>query len=926
MDTEIIVVPHTHWDREWYEPFQRFRLRLVALLDEVFERMEDDPRQRFTLDGQLAAVEDYLEVRPERREQIAALVRAGRLAVGPWQILLDEFLCSGENIVRNLERGLAGSTALGGAMPVGYLPDMFGHVAQMPQILAGAGLAHACVWRGVPDRIRYHAFAWEAPDGTAIRTEYLPGGYGNAAGLMDDAALVTRRATDLVARLRAWRPDLPQDPMLAMYGADHAAPAPDAPDLLAAAGAAGVQLRLGTLSEYFVTQPATVEGLPAVRGELRSHARANILPGVISVRGHLKQAMGRAERRVERYAEPLAALWHDPSVQRFLDMAWTRLIDASCHDSVTGCGCDETAQHVAARLAEADELGRAVCDLVGARLAATVPRDGYLVFNPTPAPRTALVRLDVELPPGAVAVGLTDSAGRTTMAQLLDRAPTLLADDLVPAVELPAVLGRVHGRELYGQEITAWSVSAADATLTFGVARHGDPAFDLEDVRIALADAAGTDPWRVRIGAAPRVTVAALVDVPALGHAGVRPVPLPSPDQVTPDHPDGSGAAARATDGRTLDNGLLRVEVAEDGTLRLSTPDGLTATGVGRLVDGGDVGDSYNYAPPAADGLIDRPHAVRTVVVHDGPVVAVLQVVRDYRWPAAADIDAGSRSVTTEAVTVATRVELRAGERFARLRIEFDNRCDDHRLRLHLPLPCPARSSYAEGQFAVVERGLTAEGGGGETPLPTFPASGFVAAGDRDGSLAVLLTQPTEYELVDEGRELAVTLLRSIGMLSRNRHALRDEPAGPQLPTPRAQCRGDRSVDLAVLPFRGAWHAAGVIEATEAYRHELLGFPGTADASAALPPPVTGLTVDGRGVILTSLRDRGGRAELRVVAETPAATAAVIRAGRGIREAWRADLLGRPGDRLTVDDDGAVRLPLRAWEIATVQLDMAEPA
>ncbi|MGW5669197.1 glycoside hydrolase family 38 N-terminal domain-containing protein, partial [Micromonospora sp. NPDC003776] len=501
MTTEIIVVPHTHWDREWYEPFQRFRLRLVALLDDVFDRMAADERQRFTLDGQLAAVDDYLEVRPERREQVEALVRAGRLAIGPWQILLDEFLCSGENIVRNLERGLARSTELGGAMPVGYLPDMFGHIAQMPQLLAGAGLAHACVFRGVPARVRSHTFAWRSPDSTTIRTEYLPGGYGNAAGLMDDPRLVTRRAADLAERLTGWRPDGVDTPILAMYGTDHAAPAPDAPDRLAAAALDGVRLRLGTLAEYFATQPTTVDGLPVVAGELRSHARANILPGVISVRAHLKQAMGRAERRVERYAEPLAALFGDRSTQRFLDMAWTRLIDASCHDSVTGCGCDETAEQVAARLAEADQLGRAVCDLVGGRLAAGVPRDGYLLFNPSPTARTAVVRLDVEAPAEGP-VGLVDAAGTVVPAQVLDRARTLLADDLVPAGELPAVLTRVHGTELYGQEITAWSVSPADAALTFEVARHGDPTFDVEDVKLALADAAGPDRWRVRIVAA----------------------------------------------------------------------------------------------------------------------------------------------------------------------------------------------------------------------------------------------------------------------------------------------------------------------------------------------------------------------------------------------------------------------------------------
>jgi mannosylglycerate hydrolase len=927
--TEIILVPHTHWDREWYEPFQRFRLRLVALLDEVFDRMERDPRQRFTLDGQLAAVDDYLEVRPERREQVVALVKAGRLAVGPWQILLDEFLCSGENILRNLERGLSRSAELGGAMPVGYLPDMFGHVAQMPQILAGVGLAHACVWRGVPDRIRSHAFAWEAPDGTAIRTEYLVGGYGNAAGLMDDPALVTRRATDLAARLGSWRADGKPGPMLAMYGADHAAPAPDAPDVLAAADAAGLRLRLGTLSEYVATQPAAVDGLPTVAGELRSHARANILPGVISVRAHLKQALGRAERRVERYAEPLTALWHDPSVHRFLDMAWTRLIDASCHDSVTGCGCDETAEQVAARIAEADQLGRAVCDLVGARVAGAVPNDGYLVFNPTPATRTALVRLDVEAPAAGKALDMVGPDGRARPAQTLDSAPTLLADDEVDGAGLAIVLDRVHGRELYGQEVRAWSVEAAEGALTFEVARHGDPAFDINDVYDALA-ALPADPdrrWRVRIVAAPRHTVAALVDVPPLGFTALRPVPAAGSAGSSP--AAGSAGSSPAAcpapvviDGRTLDNGLLRVDIADDGRLRLSTPDGLVVDGLGRVADGGDVGDSYNYAPPLTDEIVDEPHAIRTLVVHDGPLVAVVDVERDYHWPARADITAGVRAADTAAVTVTTRVELRTGERFARLRIEFDNRCDDHRVRLHLPLPVPARSSYAEGQFAVVERGLTAEGGGGEVPLPTFPASGFVAAGGPAGSLAVLLTQPTEYELVDDGRELAVTLLRAIGMLSRNRHALRDEPAGPELPTPQAQCRGERSMDLAVLPFSGAWHDAGVLAAAEAYRHELLAFAGTAEPSTALPAPAEGLAVDGGGVVLTSVRERAGRVEVRLVAESPADTVATLRAGRPVRAAQRTDLIGRPVAELSVVGD-TVRLPLRAWEIATVQLDLS---
>src|SRR5258706_4699744 len=167
-------------------------MRLVELIDELLDSMEADERLAFTLDGQVATVDDYLEVRPAGRERIVRLIAQGRLAIGPWQILMDEFLVSGETIIRNLELGWHAAEALGAAMPIGYLPDMFGHVAQMPQILRRAGIGHAVVWRGVPAAIDRHAFRWIAPDGSTVRTEYLLGGYGNARGLfmISDPAIV----------------------------------------------------------------------------------------------------------------------------------------------------------------------------------------------------------------------------------------------------------------------------------------------------------------------------------------------------------------------------------------------------------------------------------------------------------------------------------------------------------------------------------------------------------------------------------------------------------------------------------------------------------------------------------------------------------------------------------------------------------------
>src|SRR5204863_957594 len=184
-DLSVFLVPHTHWDREWYRPFQSFRILLVDVVDEVLDALEADERLRFTLDGQLATVDDYLEIRPEAEPRIRALVESGRLAIGPWLTLVDEFLVDGETIVRNLAAGLARAADFGGTMRVGYLPDMFGHVAQMPQILRAAGIETAVVWRGVPAAVDRHRFLWEALDGSAVVAEYLPAGYGNAAYLFE---------------------------------------------------------------------------------------------------------------------------------------------------------------------------------------------------------------------------------------------------------------------------------------------------------------------------------------------------------------------------------------------------------------------------------------------------------------------------------------------------------------------------------------------------------------------------------------------------------------------------------------------------------------------------------------------------------------------------------------------------------------------
>jgi len=899
---DLFLAPHTHWDREWYEPFQRFRLRLVEMLDEVLEQAESDPRFRFTLDGQMAAVDDYLEVRPENAARLRALVASGQLAVGPWQILLDEFLCSGENIVRNLELGMSRALALGGGMPVGHLPDMFGHCAQMPQVLSGAGLRHACVWRGVPGEVTQHAFRWEAPNGSSVRAEYLPAGYGNAAYLFTDPEAVDEQIRDFADRMQPW---YGATEILAMYGTDHTLPIRGLVDIVSRQRS-GRTVRVGTLADYLHEQDLAGEELPTVRGELRSHARANILPGVLSARTHLKLALRRAERMVERYAEPFATLYATSWPQAYLDLAWDRLIACSCHDSVTGCGVDETAQQVGARIAEAEQAGQAIRDAVVRGIADRVPRGRLVVVNPSPCERVGWIEVDVTVPGDAEHVVLEMPDGARLATQELSRSEPVLWERVLAAADLTSSLfASIHGHELFGQTILGAQLHAEERSLTFTVgATPGTPAFDLVRLRRDVERAASAGgPWTVRILEDERRRVAAMVPVPPLGWVAVHPVP-------------GRGAVPEPVlvDGRVLDNGLLRVSVDADGVVQLRAGDGTELTDVARLVDGGDRGDTYNYAPPGTDEVVTRPVRVTVEVTEHGPLRGVIAVRRDYQWPRRVDWAADRRCADLLENETVTRLELRSGEPFLRMEVRVGNRCEDHRLRLHVPLPRPTDTSAAEGQFAVVDRGVTAEGGYGETPIPTFPAAGFVDA----GGVALLLDRPSEYELVDGGRELAVTLLRSVGRLSRNVHPYRAEPAGPQVETPAAQCLGESVTTLALLPHASSWHADGVLAAAEQWSHDVVVTPTTGSASAPGPAPSSdGLRVEGEGVVMSSLRRRADWLELRLVAEHPQPVSATVRGG--VTAARRCDLLGRPGAAIDVAE-GELSLVLQPWEIATLQL------
>ena len=927
----IHLVPHTHWDREWYEPFQVFRMRLVELVDELLDSMDADDRLAFTLDGQVATVDDYLEIRPAARPRIERLIAEGRLAIGPWQILMDEFLVSGETMIRNLELGWRGAEALGAAMPVGYLPDMFGHIAQMPQLLRRAGIRHAVVWRGVPAAIDRHAFTWRSPDGSSVRAEYLVGGYGNGAYLL---AIPDRLAEKVGRYVDASRAFYGDRSILAMYGTDHAVPSPALARIVADANAArdDIVVRIETLTEYIRAFDASVAEpdasgsavAPVWTGELRSAARANMLMNVTSARIDIKAAAARAERTLERYAEPLAALHGEAWPERLLELAWRRVVDNSAHDSICGCSQDAVVDQVLTRFAEAQQIGRGVVVAAIRPLAAAAPRGSVVVVNPSPFVRTDVVEVELDVPAAWESVELELPDGRRLATQLLDRPETVLRRLRLAGRQIPELFARrLHGRELFGHSLDGHLVRR-DGPEPQLMLLMDDPAappdFDVDALLDAVAAETAADPaemWEVVVARGDQRRLVAAVPVTALGSTVVRAADGGSPAAAS--------AGVQPTDvpvvigERSLDNGLVRVEIDADGTFRLDGG-GSRLAGVGRLVDGGDFGDTYNYGPPAEDRLIERPTTVVVQPIETGPIRGAVEIVARYDWPIGLRAGGAGRAEATAPVEVTTRLELRTGEPFVRVALSFTNPARDHRVRFHVPLPAPTDHSSAEGQFAVADRGLTAEAGHGEVPTPTFPAHGFVHA----AGVTVLLDHVTEYELVD-GRELALTVIRSTGLISRNDNPFREDPAGPEVPVPDAQLVGPWRFGFALLPHTGSWNdgaeRASVLSAAEAYHLPAITAPATGPAAAAASE-TQGIRIGGAGVVLSALRRRDDELEIRLVAESPTPTVATLAAPGGFAAAREVDLLGRTGAALTLEPDAALRLPLRAWEIRTVRVTL----
>jgi mannosylglycerate hydrolase len=420
-----IVVPHTHWDRAWYLPFQAYRLRLVEMIAGLLDLLESGSLPAFVLDGQTVILEDHLAVRPQDGPRIRSLVESGRLKLGPWYTMPDCFLARPESLIRNLQRGMTIAAEYGGVSRVGYVPDSFGHFAQLPQILAGFGIDSFLFMRGMPVDLRDRhgsIFVWRAPNGSEVLATFLREGYfplgalgqasfhGRYDGLPADSALARTRLSHTLERVLPFHP---QPVVVLPAGGDHLPARGDLVGLVDELNAsqADVELRFGTFDSYVADLQASVDRavLPVYEGDLLGQADHPLLRNVLSSRIDLKILNHRGQSVLTRVAEPLMA-WAginglpvvEPAV---LQIAWDALLKNHAHDDICGCSVDDVHLDDRQRFHEVLALGqelitRQVEHLVQHRLPPVdAPRSARIfAFNPHPWRVSVSATVEVLLP------------------------------------------------------------------------------------------------------------------------------------------------------------------------------------------------------------------------------------------------------------------------------------------------------------------------------------------------------------------------------------------------------------------------------------------------------------------------------------------------------------------------------------------------
>ncbi len=727
MNKEYCVISHTHWDREWYFTFEQFRYRLVKLIDNLLDIMENEKDFVFHLDAQTIVLEDYLKIKPQNKEKLEKYIKEGRIIVGPWYVQNDFFLTDGEATVRNLLIGTKIANEFGACGTTGYIPDQFGNISQLPQIYNQFGIETCLLGRGYSFWHRNEndelvrdmtppEFYWKGKDGSKVLSVRFTTWYNNAQRFSEDIP----RNVKLIDFIEGAYHGTARAPYyLLMNGVDHLEAQEN---LLPILKETNKLLKDGELKQCTMQEftdklkdwmKETGTEIEEYVGELRNGNDYDLLKGTLSSRVYLKQDNARLQNKVENIIEPLYTLaelkgMKDIYPKEYLAYLWKSIIENHPHDSICGCSMDAVHKNMQDRTARINEVSDEMIHDVLSALTTSVTRDDmteddYIVtvWNTCEEAVSGVAEVELNFP-------ITEDFNNF-----------VLLDENGNEAEYEAVR-----KDFYSLKTTS---------------------------PINLPGELDVDSYLVKI---------AVDNIEPMGYRSYVVKKADGRRRICAEEP-------KQCENIKLENDRFTVAVNSMGEIDITDKKlGKTYANCIRLEDSGDSGHSYVYHEALNDTPITTDDIKPVVeLIKDTNIEKICSVKYDLMLPAGLNPDTVERSADLISNPIEIVLTLKKGTPWVDITCRVENNSRDHRLRILFDTEMATDFTTSLVPYDTVERDRKAvlkrvDNG-------TQPNSGMIYIADKGTSLAIFNEGLYEYEhLLGDKGTIAVTLVRGTGSIS----------------------------------------------------------------------------------------------------------------------------------------------------------------
>lgn len=786
MKRKVHVVPHSHWDREWYFTTSRSKVYLMKDLKDVLDTLESNPDFKyFMVDAQGSLLDDYIKWMPQDKDRITKLVKEKKLVIGPWYTQTDQLVISGESIVRNMYYGMKRCETFGGYMNVGYVPDSFGQSGNMPQIYKEFGIDDTLFWRGVSDDMVNHTdYNWRGDDGSVVFTTQIPFGYYIGGNIPEDPKQSEEfwqkecfeKAGGRSATKHIYFPN----------GFDQAPIRTNLPEIIKERNEKDPENEyvISCIEDYIKDVKSENPELEEVSGELVIAKHMRIHKSIFSSRSDLKVMNTQIQNYVTNIMEPLLALSYNLGndyPHEAVGEIWKLLFENAAHDSIGSCISDTANEDVYVRYKQARDIAVNLVELHSRLIATSVKNDAEMTFtliNTLPQKRNDTVVIKTYIPGGEFAI--LDEKGN-----------------------------KVDYTVIESRDLTDYVLSQ---TIKLDPSRKFYVPSKVLEATIAIKTN----------------------DVPAFGYV-----------QYTLDTKGNS--AKNLEKKNTLENEFYAINVEEDGSLTITDKENnVTYKNQGVLVENGDDGDSFNYSPPRKDLEVFSNKSECSVEVSGSDIYD--QAVIKFNMVVPKDLEERAEGKVSVNLPITMTVALRKDSKVIDFNVHVDNKGLSHRLCVLFDSQIVSSFNYADEQFGSIKRpnyyekemklymasaeNKTEKKAGvqelanwandqstwQEPPISIEPTQSYVSLTDGKQGIAVIPQGVREYEVLDN-HMIRLTLFRTYGFMGKENLIYRPGRASGEriIETPAAQLLKEMDFAFGFTTYASDINEANVDTLAKAY-------------------------------------------------------------------------------------------------------------